>query len=353
MLRIVTISVGLNVCCGAFAQAPVMKAVAHPKVTFLNKNPVTGFNSGLRNAGSMCTEDGATIYVQTFDKPGFVQITRVSDSGNVSTRMLHAPLNAGGVKVLDWFVGNKDIVLLIKVWDRSDDDVQHNVRYLLYTMEGLGGSEPDIVSLDVKFRPRNAAIFGNGDLLLTGQDDANDLPELAIVKRDGTVARFYDLSTMRGGVSTYAHDLVNGRFIPYGNDLLLAGSGGDARVLILRANGDGRAITLHAPQGFAIAQILNSGDSGILVVRVRPSGHTKSAEDTGRILEYSAPSGRLLSWLDLDGVKSEDVTCAVNLSLTAITPDPEFKPAENTLRSERSDLSPQEQVPIVVLTSKR
>ena len=353
MLRIVTMAVGLSVCCGVPAQTPAGKTSAHQKVTFLNKNPLAGFNAELRSARSMCAEDGATIYVQTSDQPDFAQITRVSDSGSVSTRALHAPIDAGGVKVLDWFVGKQEIVLLIKTWDRSDDaSVQHNLRYLLYTMESRGGGEPNIVSLDVKFSPRSAAVFGGGELLLTGKDEANDLPVLTLVKRDGTVDRFYDLSTIRGSVSTRPRTLFTGRFIPYGDDLLLANSGGDAQVLVLRVNGDGRVITLHAPQGFAITRILNSGDSGVVAVQVRPSDYAKSEEDTGHIVEYNTPSGRMMRWLDLDGVKSEDVTCAVNQSITAITPDPEFKPVESSLKDGSSGSSPQEQVPMVVLTSK-
>lgn len=256
----------------------------------------------------------------------------VSTDGNVKRLLRKSPVEFNSVYVRDFFAGDHTLVTLLE-GDKRDRGTEasppRQVAYFLSSSDHDGGLS-NLVPLSIRFKPLKVAVFASGEILVLGWDEGNLLPELAVVREDGTIRRFVDLdnnrSGDRGSRSAVTLDSLRGAvFVSYGSELLLTYPGTTRPVRVLGAAGTGRTIPIALPGGLTLHDVLVSTGRGTLVVWAQAVDNSdKTAKDQApskpnqRLFEMSSYNGSLLREFVFDKPDISDVACAANSSLTAI-----------------------------------
>jgi hypothetical protein len=368
------------------AQQPVAKlrgASGSPwrqkEIHFSDEKPVIGLPvTGLGGPTGKCSNDGTEFFYVADDTGPSKgpELLSVSSAGDVKNLQRKMPVEYTAISVRDFFAADHTLVALLRADRRDDrgDALPRETRYFLSTSDHDGDSA-ELVSLDLKFKPLKVALFGSGDYLVLGWDEANLLPVLVTLKEDGTIRRFVDLDrkpTMpyrsfgsmkeaeaapesRADLAT----LQRAAFVPCRSEVLVTYPGTARFVLVLSGGGGDRAIPIQLPSGFVLHDVLVSGGPRYpLVMRVEQKRELSADAKSGpplmlRMFEMNSNNGSLLQEFYFDKPSIADVECAPDNRLTAIFVDTQA----NALRpgaeaAEKSAASPEDATQLVIATAR-
>jgi hypothetical protein len=318
-------------------------------IVFSDEKPILGVPQWNGRTLEHCSGDG-TIFVDLYPEASspnstdLPQIFRVASDGTAIGVRRKTSLDFTGFSSRDFFVTQHSIVTLLKAIKRDDDADRPSARdihYFLSTSDYDGGSA-NLVPLDLRFAPLKIAKFGSGDYIVLGWDEGNLLPLIVLLKEDGTIRRFIDIDDgrhsdlytnngpLKGEESSAAAQsnlavLQRAQFVPYGSQVLLTYPGTARSIRVLSVEGEDRSIPIQMPAGFVLHDVLASGGSHPLVVRVQSvdsSGQSASegtsATPTQRLFEFDPSHGTLIRELLFNKPHIDEVLCAPASELTSI-----------------------------------
>jgi len=314
---------------------PAVPSWHQKAVKFGEGTPVLGL-PGEELSASHCSADGTVFFENESRNKHLARpdddIYSVAMDGEV--KRLHwemPPLEFNGVETVDFFISSSELVTLFRAekYDPDKEGPIDEAAYFISTSDhdGDGGK---LVRLDIKFRPLKVAKLGHGDFVLLGWDEANLLPELALLKPDGTLRRFIDLDnkpsdggldpfTMKGAAGKQSGDelqsLGDAEFSAFGDQVLLAQRWSNAAVHVLSGVGEERKIPVEFPAGFLLRDILPSMGNWTMVVRMadrRPFRATNvpPPPQVDRVFEVASNHGSLVREFTFNTPSAADVTCA-------------------------------------------
>jgi hypothetical protein len=335
-------------------------------LTFTTEKPVLGFSmKGNDRPTAHCSTEGTAYFDPTANAShAGTDIYGVSPDGNVKHLLRKLPIDFTNISVRDLFVGDQQIVTLLKAEKRDDgtDSAPPPETGYFAALEDTSGDLNDLVDLQLHFKPLRMARFGSGDLIVLGWDEGNLLPILVMLSVDGTPHRFIDFEP-RQPVHTgdtpalpdppSINSLQGASFVPFNSDILLTYPNTTKPIRRLTAIGSSFAIPIYIPGGYVLDDVLPSSGYS-LVVRVKealPSGKqdAKDFHPRMRVLEDNAFSGSLMREFIFDKPSPTDLTCAARSSISAIFMD--AIPDANHIQSSDPTAAPPMQ--LVVATTRR
>ena len=267
----------------------------------------------------------------------------VSPGGEVKSLQRKMPSDFIDISLRDFFVADHTLVTLlegVQPNEQTDQSAPRDVHYFL-SLSNYDGSFAKLISLNLRFKPLKVALFGSDDFLVLGWDETNLVPQLALLKEDGTIRRFVDLDYRRHpeffatyGSMKEAESSEQGRatlsllqraeFVPYGSQVLLTYPGTARPISVLSAVGEDRSIPIDLPRGFVLHDVLTSSPSYPLILRAQPaevSGNPAPVAEVNRsqrLFEMNSHNGSLLKEFLFDKPRLDAVKCASTSTLTAI-----------------------------------
>lgn len=347
-------AVGPAVAAPAAAGMPVrpgaggLRTPGVMRLNFADRKPVLGLPLGSGRSMGHCSTDGTVFFDVSPGSTGGVsvgapELYRISTDGEAKHVLRTLPKDFTNVSVRDFFAGEQMLVTLLEAVKRDDDDAANPVRETKYflSMSDHDGDLASLVQLDVRFKPLKVALFASGEIVVLGWDEANELPELAVVKEDGTVSRFLDLYGRKPDATSEASagdagkaprpepvtlDLLQGaEFVPHGSQMLLTYPGTTRPMQTLDVLGKTRAMPIAIPGGYVLHDVLVSEARAVVVLRVKRLAAEKGgkdgageSDDQERLFEFSSFNGALLREFALDNPSVSQVTCAAKSKLMAI-----------------------------------
>jgi hypothetical protein len=331
----------------ANAQTPTPKPhpapARHQKaVSFSGEKVILGMPPTSSRSVTHCSSDGTTFLDQhAAGSATAPELYSIEQDGTLKHLSRKLPPNFTRVSILDFFAGEHTLVTLLKA--ELDDDTAGSTApretdYFL-SLSDHDGDSAELLPLDLKFKPLKIALFGSGDYLVLGWDEANLQPLLAVLKSDGTIRRFVDLSDRVHSESFASYNsmkeaessskeraslasLQRTQFVPYGDRVLLTYPGTARSILVLSSVGEDLVIPIAIPGGFVLHDALVSGEHYPLVLRVQPeeasSKTAAAAVPPQRLFEMDSYHGQFLREFLFDKPHVDQVTCAANSKLTAI-----------------------------------
>jgi len=302
------------------------------------------------NNGSVvhCSNEG-TFFVDLsadFSSSGSMgspELFSVSPGGEVKSLQRKTPSDFTAISLRDFFVADHTLVTLlegVQPKEQSDKSAPREIHYFL-SLSNYDGSFAKLISLNLRFKPLKVALFGSDDFLVLGWDETNLVPQLALLKEDGTIRRFVDLdyrkhpeffatygsmkeaeSSEQGGATLSL--LQRAEFVPYGSQVLLTYPGTARPISVLSAVGEDRSIPIDLPRGFVLHDVLVSSPSYPLILRAQPaevSGKPAAVAEVNRsqrLFEMNSHNGSLLKEFLFDKPRLDAVKCASTSTLTAI-----------------------------------
>jgi hypothetical protein len=302
-------------------------------VRFANAKPVLGMP--LKSAKSMvrCASDNTAFFnlvgdSQLSDVAEVPRLYSISTDGEVKSLLRKLPVDFNDLTVKDFFVSEHRVVTLVRA-ARRDDQGASDPKYFLSSLDTQGDFR-ESVEVEGRFRPMKIGVFGDGEFLVLGWDDANLLPMLALVKESGQIRHFLDVDDVKAkGALSKGHVsaalLQDAALVSFGGDVLLTFPGTANALLDLSTGGAVGPIPIALPAGYVLHDVLYTvSRPPTIVVRARakkdtdkPGEFDEANDPTRRLFEFSA-HGALLRELVPDIPKVADVTCAGGGSLTAI-----------------------------------
>jgi hypothetical protein len=319
----------------ASPKAPRLTPWPQRNIRFSNRKTVLGLVVDSGKAKARCSGDGTTYFdlaslTESTDAPGMPEIYGVTTGGEVSHLQRKLPLDFTSVSERDFFAGEKTLVTLLEATKRDDGTDAKPPRETAYflSLSDHVGDFSKLVQLQVRFKPFKVALVGQDDILVLGWDESNLLPVLAVLKDDGTVRRFIDLSGHQDAASdreSAVKALQGAAFVPFGSQELLTYPGTARPIPVLSAVGEDRVIPISLPGGFVLHDVLGSGGGSQLVVRAQQVLDLDKAAGAKPppplLFQMSASSGSVLNELIFDKPTVAEVTCAANYGVTAIFHD--------------------------------
>jgi hypothetical protein len=327
---------------GAIAQKPSPSASPGETraLSFLNPTPILGLPEGAARQRTQCSTDGLTYFAISSDATdrSALDLYSVSTGAEVKRFRRNAASQLSGISVRDFFPSEHTLVSLLEhdVPDERDPGGPPREEHYSLSISDHAGDESEAVPLNLSFKPLRIAVFGSGEYLALGWEEANQLPELAVLKADGTPRRFIDFddrSRSRGTSPAVApgetrdteESLRKAALVPFGTAVLLTYPGTTRPVRVLTSAGFDRQIPISLPAGFLLKDVLVSGTMTVFFVRatsteeVEPvaAGEAKT-RPVQRIFEVSAADGKRLREFTFPKQDVADVTCAANNSFTAV-----------------------------------
>ena len=271
------------------------------------------------------------------------ELFSVSPGGEVKSLQRKMPSDFTDISLRDFFVADHTLVTLLEGVGPDEQTNQLAPREIHYflSLSNYDGSFAKLISLNLRFKPLKVALFGSDDFLVLGWDETNLVPQLALLKEDGTIRRFVDLDYRRHpeffatyGSMKEAESSDQGRatlallqraeFVPYGSQVLLTYPGTARPISVLSAIGEDRSIPIDLPRGFVLHDVLISSPSYPLILRAQPaevSGKPAAVADVDRsqrLFEMNSHNGSLLKEFLFDKPSLDAVKCASASTLTAI-----------------------------------
>ena len=377
---------------GASAAAPAMAAPAVAKtgsaagaklrttaVQFSREKPVLGLPLGSSTTRAHCSSDGTAFYdMSSGGATAGQELYSISTDGGVKHVLRKLPVDYNHVQVSDFYVGDQQLVTLLeadKRNDGSDASTPREVNYFL-SVSDHDGDLSKLVQVDVRFRPLKIASFGSGDVMVLGWDEGNLLPEIALLKDDGTVRRFIDFDQRRPDAAreqqasdaqreaaqerVTLEELQGVAFVPYGNEIMLTYPGTTKPIRVLSGMGESRIIPIALPGGYVLHDVLVSTGRGTLVVRAQEAkSQDKTATDDAtqapkmRLFEVSSYTGATLSEFTFAKPQVSEVTCAPSNSLVAVFLDTLPDAVQTATSSGATGTAANTATQLVVATSRR
>jgi hypothetical protein len=304
-------------------------------VRFTNEKPVLGLPLDSHRSRQRCANDGTVFFDVTAesDAQPAPLLYGVSRNGEVKHVLRKLPIDYNDVSVRDFFAGQGTLVTLLQAEKRDGPDMRpREVDYFLSTSDH-DGDLPNLIPLDVRFKPLKVASFGSGDFMVLGWDEGNLLPELALLKGDGTIRRFVDLDDHKPRADPQKEaarervtleELQDAVLVPYGSEVMVTYPGTAKPVLVVGAGGQSRSIPIALPGGYVLHDVLVSEAPWSLVLRAQEPRDPKAKDDEGkvpqpRMFEVDSNHGNLIREYVIDNKPLiSEVTCAAKNSLTAI-----------------------------------
>jgi hypothetical protein len=318
------------------APAPMSRDRA---IIFSNAKPVIGLPLDATHRQGLCSSDGLT-YFDASDTTGtsrVLELYSVSTSGEVRHLRRTVPLEFTNGFNRDFYPGDATLVTLIEAEKRDDPNSSERPRETQYflSVSQHDGSGYKLVALDLKFKPLKVGQFGSGEFLVLGWEEANQLPELAVLKEDGTVRRFLDLGERQAGPPKAASaggetldSLRGAAFVPFGGAILLTYPGTVKPIRVVGPSGSS-PIRLDYPEGYRLHDILVGSNNSTIVARVQEMPEVEAgarpdaaAPPRQRIFEFLTWPGTRVREFTFDKVPVSAVSCAANTSLEAIFDQP-------------------------------
>jgi len=318
------------------------------KIKFSEGKPVLGLPADGARSHPHCSNDGTMFFdVYTHDPAslGAPMLYSVSPSGEVKHLPQKLPVDFTSMSVVDFFAGDHRLVTLLRAERDQDGPTPgppRDLRYFL-SLSDYDGDGADLLSLDLKFRPLKIAMFGSGEFIVLGWDEANQLPVMAALKEDGEVRRFIDLDNRRPTLpygnfdslkeleaSAQAHVnlemLEHAAFVPFGPQVLLTYPGTARFIRVLSPVGEDRAIPLQLPSGFVLHDVLVSGVRYTLVLRAEQPEDPQNPrggrpDERQKLFEVDSNHGTLLREFLFERPHMGELTCSPSSKLLAVFED--------------------------------
>jgi hypothetical protein len=328
---------------------------------FSNSTPLLGLPTNNKVQHVYCAADGSVFVTLDLDaglvaaapNPTLIpDLYKVTPTGDAAHLLRALPPDETSVsngihtttRQLDFFVAEQTLATLIETSVESDRDTRPPDPHYFVSTSDLDGGSAKLTPLDLRFRPLKLALFGSGDFLILGWDTFNLQPMLVLVKDDGTVRRFLDLSpnakntanveassslreaqtSARAAAALAA--LQHSAFVSYGSQIMLTYPGTTRPIEFLSVGGDGRSLPITYPGGYVLQQVFVTPANSTLVLRAQPMPVEKPATKAEseppvpqRLLEYSAfhPGPPIREFITTKPAP-EQVTCAPHNKLSAI-----------------------------------
>jgi hypothetical protein len=313
-------------------------------IRFSDEKIILGLPVESSRSVTYCSDAG-TVFVDLYGvslpsgSQSLPELYSILPSGEVKGLHRMMPSDFTDVSIRDFFAADQTLVTLLEAVKRVDQGSEsgpREVRYFL-SLSNYDGDFAKLLPLELRFKPLKIALFGSGDFLVLGWDETSLLPQLALLKEDGTLRRFIDLDYRRHpefyatyGSMKEAETSEQGRgtlallkraeFVPYGSEVLLTYPGTAKSVSVLSAIGEDRSIPIELPAGFVLHDVLVSGANYPLILRVQPaevpriSATAAEVNPPQRLFEMNS---RLLEFL-FDKPHLDALKCSSALGLTAI-----------------------------------
>jgi hypothetical protein len=229
------------------------------------------------------------------------------------------------VSIRDFFASEHSLVTLLEADqpDARDPNGPPRERQYFLSVSDHAGDQSEVLPLDVKFIPLRVALLGSGEYVVLGWEQGNELPQLAVLRDDGTLRRFIDFEDRE---VSKEETLSKAVFVSFHNGVLLTYPGTARPILVVTASGASRMVTLAIPPGYVLRDVLVSGPTYTIVARVEQADAEPSARDEPkpdplqRIFEFSPVTGARLREFTFNKQRAADVVCAAHGLLTAVYP---------------------------------
>jgi hypothetical protein len=340
------------------------------EISFRDAKPVVGLPGGGPHPRMDASVDGS-VFVSVYDDTQLMkgsEVYSVSLDGEVKHLMqLMPPAGFDLVAKIDSFATQHEYVTLLggEKYENGDRDKPiKETRYFLSLTE-LDGSDGKLLPLDVKFKPLKVAMFDSGGFLLLGWDEANLIPELALLKDDGSLRRFVDLDnratdggfdalSMKSAMKPETVELLERtNFSQFGKDVLLAQMDAAAPVHDLSAVGEDRKIPVNYPAGWVMHDVLAGPTQWTMMVRMQPVQRGKDTPQGNyqRLFEVDAAHGSLVREFTFETPSVTNVTCAPAGKIAAMYLRP--VPGASQPGDAANGQKPQQTLELVVATAPR
>lgn len=342
-------------------------------------SPVLGFlGSPAMSDVKQCSANG-TVFVEMFTPPNIRtrQIYSISSSNEIHQFSIDRINDLYDVRVVDTFAGDSSAVVLLRA---TPSDRQEKRTYVFST----GGREEKTVfvgehhsyiatfSLDGTYKarvevddtviPDHIGVFGSGVFVVLGYDQQRTKPILALLKADGSLLRFLDLTQdfndWADSVNTAnIHRDPNApppitkhfflspmtQFLPFHDNLLMVEVGSILPILELRDSGAMRPINLKIPDKHVIETLIPSQDH--LYVRSTAGLHMTNSSWTtdSSILEVDPKEGQIVRRLRIVGATADEIACYVSSQFVALRLDEKGRLVRMTGVVQSSDVAHQQQ----------
>jgi hypothetical protein len=307
--------------------------------------PVVGFiSTPLISSRTQCSTNG-TVFVEMFTPPNLQtrQIYSISSSNEIHQFSTSGINDLYDVTVVDTFAGDSSVVVLLRA---TPNDRQEKRTYVFST----GGREEKTVfigehhsyiatfSLDGTYKGRVAvddtvisdhvAVFGSGVFVVLGFDQQRTKPILALLKADGTLLQFLDLTQdfadwVESVNTASIHRDPNAppplrkhfvlspmtQFLPFHDNLLMVEEGSNLPIFELRDSGAMRPIKLKVPDKHVMDTLIPSQDHLYVRTSADRSAQSNSWKTDSTILEVDPNEGQILRRLRIVGATANEIAC--------------------------------------------
>lgn len=193
-----------------------------------------------------------------------------------------------------------------------------------------GGSSPEVIELDLPFRPSRIASLDENTWVILGFDRVNRLPVLTLVDHAGQILRYVDVEQVFGATASMINNasestrkVLDGlpeservgalltlvQFVHYRGSLLLLSPGKNAKIVTLHKGGQIENMALHLPEGFEAKSIVSS-DRGWFVRAFKRIDNSEYVDL--RLLQLDPSSGDVVRLMSSPQLSPDDVTCIHN-----------------------------------------
>jgi hypothetical protein len=362
MLEFVAIS-QIFLCSNAFAQktaatsphteVAVKSQVPNRTLDLTHVEPLVGLPAATVTGDPICSS-GGDIFSEIYgvsDKPDvayFPEIYSISKLREVKKIKLPVPTGYKAFVLGSFFPATHRLVALIladQPLDPKTPQEKGKLTPFLSTVD-RDGDQPNLVKLDLLFKPLKAAIFDTGEFLILGTDMVNLKPVLAIVHEDGSLNRMLDLDARKYESSQDLNQIYSRRandsntdaaqrlaldalsaaeFVPWGEEILLVQRGSTLPVYRFRSAALIGTVTIKPPDGFLTDSIMGSGEKDTWVVLTKDTSSFQKVANGGvvenspeHIYEVNPRTGEVIDQLFVKGPQPGEIGCAADGRLTVI-----------------------------------
>lgn len=314
-------------------------------VQFREVGPVNGIiASPVIESPIQCSN--GTAFVHMFDPPDFSQSKLYSVSPSSSAHAYSTKLidDLYGVSVRRYYPTDNGVIMLVEATRSREQNDRTTVRSdnTHLTRNGYSGERGQFivrfdqdgsyrgsVAIDDYVRVDQIAMFDSGVYLALGVENQIKRMHLLLIKADGTVLRFLDVSKEVTGLSdSQAKAVVKGmpdsfvmmpftQFVRFQNNILVVFPGSNLPILEVRDTGQVRSISLQLPHG-QMAHTIFTGESR-WYVSTSPSGNSIDSSQVS-LYEFDPSDGNLLRRLTTEGASVNDIACVDGQNFVAFQP---------------------------------
>jgi hypothetical protein len=328
---------------GSTATSASPAAVPLYRISFARGEPVPGISaSPAIKLPFQCTSDG-TIFVSFVSTvpadsglppppPGLppMLLTSIPPAGRSLTFRLDQVPELYISSEVDHFASDSDVIFLVRGsrenkptkqayavgsyhGESTSNAAEQHIYIVAFSREG---EYRRTIEIGDAFRIQRIAVFPSGTFLAFGYNAKDDSPKLAMLKEDGTLLKYLEISKgdapesmVSGADAPHPHVIAATELVPQGRSILVVQNETTWPLLEVGEGGAVRAIHPKLPKGELIEAVIPA-DRNLFVIA---EAETDNGYPVGLIYEVSPENGNVLRRFVLsDGKRAANVMACVH-----------------------------------------